>query len=202
MLVPICKWLHISSSVIDSMAVYIPSYLSGEDPSGVSRRSNVKKRESKRNRECSSKMKIREADGNIVSSISRRYDGKAIPDRLHKCSKNEVGKLLADKMKPSSDEGIMKPSSDEGIMKPSSEDEVASGDILMDRNATHVSTLESTSGKLGADSVVAKTDKRGHSFDGLGVSSIQQSGRPLRRAVSSIGSYREPSLIAKMRRPS
>ena len=193
MLVPICKWLHVSSSVIDSMAVYIPSYLSGEDPSGVSRRSNVKKRESKRNRECSSKMKIREADGNIVSSISRRYDGKAIPDRLHKCSKNEVGKLLADKMKPSSDEGIM---------KPSSEDEVASGDILMDRNATHVSTLESTSGKLGADSVVAKTDKRGHSFDGLGVSSIQQSGRPLRRAVSSIGSYREPSLIAKMRRPS
>ena len=193
MLVPICKWLHISSSVIDSMAVYIPSYLSGEDPSGVSRRSNVKKRESKRNRECSSKMKIREADGNIVSSISRRYDGKAIPDRLHKCSKNEVGKVLADKVKPSSDEGIMKPSSEDGV---------ASGDILMDRNATHVSTLESTSGKLGADSVVAKTDKRGHSFDGLGVSSIQQSGRPLRRAVSSIGSYREPSLIAKMRRPS
>ena len=168
---------------MDSMAVYIPSYVSGEDPSGVGRRSNVRKSESKRNRKCSSK-----ADGHVVSSISRRYEGKAIADKLHKCSNNEVGKFWVDKMKPSSDEGIMKPSLEDGV---------ASGDFLMNRDVTHVSVLESTSGK-----VVDKTDQRGHSFDGLGVSSIKQSGRPLRRAVSSIGSYREPSLIAKMRRPS
>ena len=177
---------------MDCMAVYIQSYVSGEHPSGVGGWSNIRKREGKRNRKCSSKVKIRQADGRIVSSISRGYEEKTIVDRLRKCSDNEVGKFLADKTKPSSDEGIM---------EPSLEDRVACEDILMNRDVTQVSILESTSGKLGADLVVDKTDNGGHSFDGLGVSSIKQSGRPLRRAVSSIGSYREPPLNIKMRRP-
>lgn len=92
-------------------------------------------------------------------------------DELHKLKENDVEEL-----------------------KPASENKTE----LEAEHDTHAAAVESTSKKLNDDS---KTEKRSHSLDGLDVLTSKLSGRPSRRAAKSIGSYKEPSLNVKMRRP-
>ena len=194
---------------------------SGKDFSAATCKSNVRKRESKSSHRQSTKMKTSQTEGQYVKTsrefVSSQDESKATrSDGPPKQCENVDGHGLVlsvesispdvkmhsrDKIISEGQMGLEAKliSEDTTIIKPSSNGEMSSEDKMITKLSSNgvINVQPITLGQKARD----ETEELLQRFDTLNISMRRQSGRPQRRAVSSIGSYREPPLNIKMRRP-
>eukprot|EP00250_Pteridium_aquilinum_P026861 c33722_g1_i1 orf=288-1289(-) len=150
-----------------------------EDYTSIHGRSTLRKRESKSYKEPSLRLKMRQSDG-----------GSMCPGEPTQCDDNAAVQVLG-KVKEFEESSV----TDTSAISATCRSEIKASEGVASENGAHMKALQQWTGtsNVGKDQALQLPNT-------LHVSIRKSSERPHRRAASSIGSYKEPSLITKMRR--